>query len=161
NHILQLADVTGPIVRLQQVRRLLAHAANPLPSSLGMPMDEIVDQERDVGPSLAKRGHFEWKHVEPVEQVSSKGAISHGRLQIAVRRLNDPDVGPDGPAASHSLEFVILQHAQQHDLGLGRQLADLVEEEGAAVGQLEAAVAPLDGSGKRALLMTEELRANQ
>ena len=34
-------------------------------------MDEILDQERDVGPPFAKCGHFEWKHVEPVEEVSS------------------------------------------------------------------------------------------
>jgi hypothetical protein len=34
-----------------------------------------------------------------------------------------------------------LQHAQQLGLEGGRDVADLVEEEGAAVGQLEAALA--------------------
>ena len=38
-----------------------------------------------------------------------------------------------------------------------RDLADLVEEERAAVGLLEAALAARDGAGERALLVAEEL----
>ena len=42
-----------------------------------------------------------------------------------------------------------------------RQLADLVEEQRAAVGQLEAALALRDGAGERALLVTEQLALEQ
>jgi hypothetical protein len=41
--------------------------------------------------------------------------------------------------------------AQQLDLRLDRHLAELVEEDGAAVGQLEAPDAALGGSGERTL----------
>ena len=45
---------------------------------------------------------------------------------------------------------------------LRRDVADLVEEQRAAVGELEAAAARgLDGAGERALLVAEELREEQ
>src|SRR5262245_47048902 len=112
-----------------------------------MPMDEIVDQERDVGPSLAKRGHFEWKHVEPVEQVRSEGAVGDRGAQISIGGGDDAHVRLDRSATADSLEFALLQHAQQHDLGLGGELADLVQEDRSALGQLEATLTPLQSSG--------------
>jgi len=70
-------------------------------------------------------------------------------VQISIRSGNHADVHADRPAATDPLEFVLLQHAQQHDLGLGGEFADLVEEDGSAVGQLEATLASLQGSGER------------
>ena len=43
--------------------------------------------------------------------------------------------------AADALELAVLDHAQELGLQLERQLADLVEEERAAVGELEAALA--------------------
>ena len=51
----------------------------------------------------------------------------------------------------------LLQHAQQLDLELERHVADLVEEDGAAVGQLELAEPPVLGVGEGALLVAEQL----
>ena len=45
----------------------------------------------------------------------------------------------DGLDAAHALEFRFLQDAQELDLHLHRDLANLVEKQAAAVGQLEAA----------------------
>ena len=39
---------------------------------------------------------------------------------------------------AHALELALLEHAQELHLHLGRHLADLVEEERAVVGELEA-----------------------
>src|SRR5262249_11762289 len=49
------------------------------------------------------------------------------------------------------------EDAQELGLLLRLELAHLVEEEGASVGELEPAAAPLAGAGERALLVTEEL----
>jgi len=43
----------------------------------------------------------------------------------------DPNVDRDRPVASDALEFPFLKDAKQRDLRLRRQLADLVEEDGA------------------------------
>ena len=47
--------------------------------------------------------------------------------------------GLDRSAAADRRELAVLQHAQQPGLGVQRHVADLVEEQRAAVGLLEAA----------------------
>ena len=54
------------------------------------------------------------------------------------------------------IDLAFLQRAQQLDLRVERQLADLVEEQRAAVGFLELADALVDGAGERALLVAEQ-----
>ena len=112
-------------------------------------MGEIFDEQGDIGPTFAQGGHVQWEHVEPIEEVRAEGAVGDGSVQISIRSGNHADVHADRPAATDPLEFVLLQHAQQHDLGLGGEFADLVEEDGSAVGQLEATLASLQGSGER------------
>src|SRR3546814_9971962 len=47
---------------------------------------------------------------------------------------------------------------KQFYLHVGRHIADFVEEDRAAVGRLEPALAGLERTGERALFMTEQLR---
>ena len=61
--------------------------------------------------------------------------------EIAVGRGDDPHVDAEGLVAADALELALLQEAQQLHLDGRRDLADLVEEQRAAVGLLEAAVA--------------------
>ena len=66
---------------------------------------------------------------------------------------------------SHSLDDVaadalvdaLLQDAQQFHLHRQAHVADLVEEQRAALGDFEAALAGGDGAGERALLVAEQL----
>ena len=60
-----------------------------------------------------------------------------------------------------ALELALLQHAQELDLRGQVDVADLVEEQRAALGQLEAALLPLLRAGERALLVAEELGFDQ
>ena len=67
-----------------------------------------------------------------------------------------------GPGAAEPLECALLEHPQQLGLQLERQVADLVEEQRAAVGQLEAArPSRRDGAGEGALLVAEQLALEQ
>ena len=56
-----------------------------------------------------------------------------------------------GRDAADAGQFLGLQHAQQVDLHLGADGADLVEEQRAAVGHLDLALAPVLGAGEGAL----------
>ena len=67
----------------------------------------------------------------------------------------------DRRAAADALDLALLEDAQELRLDLQRQLADLVEEERAPVGQLEEADPPGDGAGEGALLVAEELALDQ
>ena len=66
-----------------------------------------------------------------------------------------------GCVAADAARSALLEHAQQLRLHRRRQLADLVEEERAAVRRLEAADAPLARAGEGAALVAEELALEQ
>jgi hypothetical protein len=55
----------------------------------------------------------------------------------------------------------MLEEPQEHGLGVERQLADLVEEHGAAIGQSEEALFPRDRARERATLVAEQLAQKQ
>src|SRR6185295_19640284 len=62
---------------------------------------------------------------------------------------------------AEAAELALLQDAQQLHLGGRRHLADLVEEQRPAIGELEAALAPIGGAGERALFVAEDLALEQ
>ena len=85
-------------------------------------------------------GSCDREDVQPVEEVLAetcprRPARPRSRLVAAITRTSTRM----RPRAADALELALLEHAQQLRLQLERQLADLVEEERAAVGQLEAA----------------------
>ena len=58
--------------------------------------------------------------------------------QVAMRRADDARIDADRLHAADALEGGLLQHAEQRHLRARRDVADLVEEERAAAGELEA-----------------------
>src|SRR5207248_11404387 len=66
-----------------------------------------------------------------------------------------------GGGAAEALDFALLERAQEFRLQARLHLADLVQEQRAAVGLLEAADPPPVGARERALLVSEELRLEQ
>ena len=76
-------------------------------------------------------------------------------------RRNQPHIDLDGTAAADTFQLAFLQHAQQLGLEGRRDLADLVEEQRAAVGRLETALARIDRAGEGPLLVAEEFGLEQ
>jgi hypothetical protein len=74
---------------------------------------------------------------------------------------NDAHVGLDRRTAAHRRVLALLQHAQQPCLRLHRHVADLVEEQCAALGLLEAPFGARLRAGERALLVAEQLALDQ
>ena len=64
-------------------------------------------------------------------------------------------------ASRDAPERLFLQHAEQLDLRAPRQIADLVEEQRAAVGEFEPASALAVSTRKRALFVTEQFRLDE
>ena len=63
--------------------------------------------------------------------------------------------------AAHALEAALLQHPQQLDLHRQRHIADFIEEQGAAGGQLEAALARADRPRESAFFVPEQFGLQQ
>ena len=99
----------------------------------------MAHQVGDVLGPLAQGRQADRHDVEPVEQVLAEQALADQLAQVAVGRGDDAHVGADRRAAADRGVLALLQHAQQARLRLDRHVADLVEEQGAALGLLEAA----------------------
>ena len=69
--------------------------------------------------------------------------------------------GADRPRAADPFDLAFLDRAQQLGLQVRLEVADLVEEQRAAVGQLELADALLDRAGERALFVAEQRALDQ
>ncbi|MCY1431760.1 hypothetical protein D9M71_477360 [compost metagenome] len=156
----QLAHVARPAVTTQRHDRggieangtalLVLHARN-----------QLVHQQRDVFHPLTQRCHFDREHVQAVVQVFAEGAVLDHGFEVLVRRSDDAHVDALGLVATHALEGALLQHTQQLDLHRQRHVADFIEEQGTAVGQLKTPGTAGDGPGKGALLVAEQFAFQQ
>ena len=124
-------------------------------------LDEVLDQERQILETLAQRRHLDRKHVEAVEQVLAERALEDRVLEVAMRGRDDAHVAAHAAVAADALVGALLQHAQDLDLHRQRHVADLVEEQRAAVGHFETALARGDRAGEGSLLVTEQLGLEQ
>src|SRR4029079_12299142 len=93
------------------------------------------------------------EHVEPVVQLLAELAVLDPLLEVEDGRADQPDIDLDGLRPPDALELALLQRAQELDLDLDRQVADLVEEQRAAVGELEPPRPPRHRAGEAALLV--------
>ena len=92
---------------------------------------------------VAQRRQLDADHVQAVVEVLAEAARRVTRsVEILVRRGDHAHVDADRRLAADAVELAFREHAQQPRLQRERHVADLVEEQRAAVGLLEAA-APL------------------
>src|SRR2546427_1935075 len=97
------------------------------------------------------------EHREPVIQVRAERPGLDQVLEITVRGCDQPDIGPQRRRAADPFVLPFLQHAEQLCLDRRGEIADLIEEERAAGGDLEATALETIGTGERSSLMSEEL----
>lgn len=123
--------------------------------------DEMANEGRNVFLAFAQGGHLDRENVETIEQVLAEIARRHLFGQIAVGRRNDANIHLDRAFGTDRIDFAFLQRAQQLDLHVERQFADLVQEERAAIGLLELAHMLADRTREGALLVTEQGRLHE
>ena len=155
--VLELADVARPGIALEQADdvgreplRLLAHL-------VAVFLEEVGDEDGDVLDPFAERRHVDGDDVQAVEELLAELPLGDPLLEVQVRRGDDADVHGDLVGPADPPDLPLLEGAKELDLGPGRHLADLVEEQGAALGQLEHAFLVRDGPGERAADVAEEL----
>src|SRR5262249_16723974 len=120
-------------------------------------VDERLYEQLQIFFPLAQRREAEGEDVEPIEQILAQLALLDRILRFQVRRRDDADVDRLLGAPAEPPELPLLQHAEQLHLRGRRHLADLIEEERAAIGELEAALPPIGRAGERAFLVAEDL----
>ena len=81
-------------------------------------------------------------------------------FKIAIGGGNDADVGGEGFIGAHAFEGTFPQEPQQLDLNGLIDLANLIEEQRAAIGLFEAADAAFVRAGERAFFVTNNSLSN-
>src|SRR5439155_109224 len=146
------------VVTSQGLRGRAASSSDTAPAGLGgMVGEEVTGERHDIFASRPQRQELDRDHVQAEVEVLAEAAGRDLVAQDAVGRRDDAHVDRARRAAADAQDLALLQHAQELHLDVGRDLGDLVEEERAAVGALEAAGARRDGARERALLVAEEL----
>src|SRR6266699_2008503 len=121
----------------------------------------VLDEQRQVLDPLAQRREHDRDDVQAVVEVLAEAPRLHLGLEVLVGGGEDADVDLERAVAAHPLELALLEHAQDLRLRLERHVADLVEEERAAVSDLELPLARRDRPREGALLVAEELALDQ
>jgi hypothetical protein len=155
----QLADVPRVVAAGEQVedRRI-----EPRDRGVGPALaQEVFGQPADVARPGPERGHGDDVRDQPVVQVGAEPALPLFGRQVAVRRADQPERRPLPRVAAEPLVRPLLDHPEQLGLEGRRELADLVEEQGAVVGQRERPLAAAHRVRERAALVSEELAAAQ
>ena len=129
--VAELADVPRPGVVAEDAHRRAGDALDLAVVPQRGLFDEVLDELRDVVAPLAERGHAEADDAEPIIQVGPHPAVGEQLVDVAVGGGHDADIQRDEPLAAEPAHLPLLEHAEQVDLGLGRHLGDLVEEQGA------------------------------
>ena len=117
----------------------------------------MASEPRQVASPLPQSGQRDDGDVEAVVKIRSKTAGLHIALEVARGRRHDPNVEVAGTVLADPPDLALLQRPEQLGLERRRQISDLVEEDGAALGLLEQALAVPVGPGKRAAGVPEEL----
>ncbi len=116
----------------------------------GGPFGKMLSQLRDILRPLAQTWQVDREDVDPVPEVGAELPVADHRSEVAMGGGDDPHVDMQLVLPADPLEAPILQNAQQAHLHGRRELANLIEEQGAAVGALEPTFALSGSAGEAA-----------
>src|SRR6202140_4526706 len=124
-------------------------------------MDKVFQQHQNVVLPFAKRGNLDRKYGQTIVEVRAKCPACNRGFQIAISCRYYADIDFNGLRAADAFEFTFLQHPQECNLSVQRQLANFVEENGSSVRQFKSTEAALHRPGERALFVAKEFGRNQ
>ena len=156
----ELSDVPRPVPDAQPLDGLTRHADALLFLLAGEPAQEPPDERRDVLATISQRRDANANDVEAIEQILAEALIANHLFDVRVGGGHDAHVYLHGPRLADRLNLTVLEEPQQLGLNVRFELADLVQEQGAAVGALNHPGRVLARAGERSAAVTEELRVD-
>src|SRR5439155_20195304 len=118
---------------------------------------EIIGELWNVRAPIAKRRHLDTNDVEPVVEVLAELAALHVFFDVAIGCRDDAHVDALLRGSTNGANLPFLKDAKKLHLRLRRELADLVEKNGAAVGFSADSERALRRAGEGAFVVAEEL----
>ena len=138
DEILELADIAAPGLADQHRPGIGCELMAGKPFLLRLD-EEMPRQRLDVVGPFAQGWKLDRHHVEAIEQILAEGSFGDHGGKVAIGGGDDAHVDFHFLAPAHAADAAGLERAEQPGLRVGRHVADLVEEQGAAAGLLELA----------------------
>src|SRR4029453_19416007 len=99
DEVLELANVPRPVTARQRHHGFGRNGVDALVHPSGKLADEILYQRCDAVLRFPRRRVYDWKHVEPVVEITAELSVGHQGLEIAIGGRDQPDIDPDGSRA--------------------------------------------------------------
>src|SRR5882724_4697250 len=110
--IFQLTNIAGPVVVQHSVKGLVRDGATNVTGPFDA-LEEVPYQDRNVLLALAKRWHAQRENVKPKVEITTKAAVLHRYVQIAVGGSEDARVNGYAARASHRADLLLLDGAEE------------------------------------------------
>ncbi len=154
HRVAELADVARPVVALQPGQ---GRGRDPLEGVGGAQVGQhVAHQGRDIVEASAKGREVNSDLGHPEEEVAAEEAFVDLAGEVAAGGGDDADVDGAVGVAADGFDATLGEDAEELGLEVDGELAELVEEDGAAVGLDKGGDAAVDGAGEGALLVAEE-----
>src|SRR5262249_17356693 len=158
---LELPDVASPRLTHEHLEGIPLHAEEPCPEPAVEPINEMLDEQRNVGLALPQGRQREVHDVETVEQVTTEAAGRDLARKVPIAAGDEPDVHAHRLGPTDRPHTALLDDTEKLDLKLKRQLADLVEEQRSFVRSHEEAGIGPHRRRERAAHVPEEMAFEQ
>ncbi len=133
DHIGQLANVAGPRIGAQLTERFLGETGKMFFRFRGKALEKKIRQRGDILYPIAQGRQRNRDYIESMIQIFAERAASYRVIEILVGRRDNFDIDPDRLGAADPFKLPLLEKAQEFGLQLRGNIADLIEEDGAAV----------------------------
>ncbi len=152
----ELPDVAGPGLGLEELDGLGCEGGLTDAEFAGESEAEMVGEGGDVLGALAEGWEGDGELAESIEEVFAEETFGEHLFEVAMGGGEDADIDGEDLVAADAGDDAFLEDAKELGLGGKGEVADLVEENGAALGLFESADAACDGAGEGAAFVSEE-----
>ncbi len=123
---------------------------------IGKFLSKMDQKGFNVLDALTKRRGAHWQDIESVIQVFPETPFIDFLFQVSVGGRNHPHINGNLAGRTNRIDGSFLQDTQQLHLHVHGHVANFIEKEGAAMGQLKATQAVRHGARERAFSVTKE-----
>ena len=124
-------------------------------------VEEVVRQKINVAGSLPQRGEMDNAYRKAVKEILSKASGRHVCQQIPMSRCQDAYIHLDWSGFTYRRYFLLLNCPQEFGLGIQRQVAHLVQEQGAALSLAKVPLPVAVRAGECAFPVAKQLGVHQ
>ncbi len=116
DEVLELADVSRPVVVLHQTDGALGEKFRCVMENFCIVLDEVVDEDGQIGDALAQGWQVDGHCVDAEEEVEAEGAVFDLGAEVGVGGRDEASSNAAGLVATDADEGAILQDLEE--LGL-------------------------------------------